>query len=179
MLAELTKASGGLKLVDTVDLLISLTQLWEKDPRVPEYLNGLVDGQKKLKRAGLPISYDLLAAIASSLLLKANSSPKDRPKWDVKIPEDQTLQAWEYYFLPLHKSLKQESRLATGRSDAFGSEHSASLVHDITPSATARTPGSKIAGTPASFMELWRPICLSHQKHRCDGGTGHVHHHTV
>ena len=80
MLTELTKSSGGLERVDTVDLLVSLTQLWEQDPRVPEYLNGLRDGQKKAKRAELPFLDDLLAAITSSLLLKANYSPKDRPK---------------------------------------------------------------------------------------------------
>ena len=154
MLAELTKASGGLKQVNTVDLLVSLTQLWEKDPRVPEYLNGIRDGQKKAKRAGLPFLDDLLSTIASSSLLKTNSSRKDRPKWDRKIPEDQTLQAWEYYFLPLHKDPEQELRLATGCGDAFGSAHSADLIHDITPSATAGAAGSqRAAGAPASFME--------------------------
>ena len=55
MLAELTKASSGLERFDTVDLLVSLTQLWEKYPCVPEYLNGLRDGQKKAKRAGPPL----------------------------------------------------------------------------------------------------------------------------
>ena len=80
-----------------------------------------------------PFLEDLLAIIASSLLLQSNSFPKDRPKWDGKIPEDQTLQAWEDYFVPIHKSLEQESRLATGRSNAFGSAHSAALVHIITP----------------------------------------------
>ena len=106
MLSERTKAIGGLKRVDTVDLFVSLTQLWEKKTRVPEYLNGLRNVQKKAKRAGLPFSDDLLAAIASSSLLKSNSLPKDRPKWDGKIPEYHTLQAWEDYFLPTHKALE-------------------------------------------------------------------------
>ena len=91
MLTELTKASGGLKRVDTVNLLVSLTQLWDQDPRVPEYLNSLRDDQKKAKRAGLPFSDDLLATIASSSLLKSNSFPKYRPKWNGKISKDQTL----------------------------------------------------------------------------------------
>ena len=100
MLTGITKARGGLERVNTVDLLVSLTQLWEQDPPVPEYLNGIRNGQKKAKRAGLPFSDDLLAAIASSSLLKANSFPKDRPKWYGKIPEDQTLQSWRDYFHP-------------------------------------------------------------------------------
>ena len=133
ILSELTKASGCLKRVDIVDLLVSLTQLWEQDSLVSEYLNGLRDGQKKAKRSCLPFSDDLLAAIASSSLLKSNLFPKDRPKWDGKIPEDQTLQAWEDYFLSLHKALEQESRPVTGRSDAFGSAHS-------TPSSTISHP---------------------------------------
>ena len=49
-------------------------------------MNGLRDGQKKAKRTGLPFSDDLLTAIASSLLLEANSFPKDCSKWDEKIP---------------------------------------------------------------------------------------------
>ena len=87
------------------------------------------------------------------MLLKANPPPKNRPKWDGKIPEDQILQAWEDYFLPLQKSLERELRLVTDRGDAFGSAHSATLIHNITPSATAVKPGSKSVGTPASFME--------------------------
>ena len=153
MLADLTNASGDLKRIDTVDLLVSLTQLWEQDPRVPEYLNGLRDGQKNSNRAGLPFSDNLLAAVASSLLLKANSFPKGRPKWDGKILEDQTLKAWDDYFLPLHKALEREARLATVRSDTFGSAHSAILIHSITSSATAVRAGSQGEGAPASFME--------------------------
>ena len=38
MLAQLTTASGGLERVDIVDLLFSLSHLWEQDPCVPEYL---------------------------------------------------------------------------------------------------------------------------------------------
>ena len=88
MLSELTKESGGLERVDTVDLLVSLPQLWEQYPRIPEHLNGLRDGQKKAKRAGLSFSDNILVAIASSLLLKTKSLPKDLPKWDRKPPED-------------------------------------------------------------------------------------------
>ena len=32
MLSELTKASGGLERFDVVDLIVSITQLWEQDP---------------------------------------------------------------------------------------------------------------------------------------------------
>ena len=153
MISELTKASDSLKRVNTVDLLVSLTQQWEKDPRVPEYLNVLMDIQNKAKHAGLPFADDSLADIASSSLLKSNLFPRDRPKWDGKIPEDQTLQEWEDYFLPLHKALERESRLAMGHSDAFSSAHSAALVHNISPPTTAGPQGSHTEVAPASFME--------------------------
>ena len=69
------------------------------------------------------------------------------------MPEDQTLKAWEDYFLPLHKDLEQEARMATGRGDAFGYVDSDILSHGITPSAMAGTAGSQGEGSPVSFME--------------------------
>ena len=37
ILAKLTKATGGLERVDTVNILVFLTQLWEQYPCVTEY----------------------------------------------------------------------------------------------------------------------------------------------
>ena len=73
--------------------------------RVPKYLNALRDAQKKSVRAGLPFSDDLLTAIGSSSLLKENSFPKDRATWDGKEPSEQTLKAFEDFFIPLHKGM--------------------------------------------------------------------------
>ena len=95
MLAQITTASGGLERVNIVDLLFSLAHLWEQDPRVPKYLNALKDAHKKSVRAGLPFSDDLLTAIGSSSLLKANSFPKDCATWDGKEPAEQTLKDLE------------------------------------------------------------------------------------
>ena len=88
MLYQLTTASGGLKRVDIIDLLFSLAHLWEQDPRVPKYLNALKDAQRNSARAGLPFTDDLLTAIGSSSLFKANSFPKDHAMWDGKDPAD-------------------------------------------------------------------------------------------
>ena len=52
-----------------------------------------------------------------------------------------------------YKAFKQGARLATGRGDAFGSAHSAILIHGITPSATAGTAGTQVEGAPVSFMD--------------------------
>ena len=153
ILVKLTKTSGGLERVDTVDLLVSITEMRDQDPHVSEYLNGLKDGKKKAKRSSRPFSDNLIAAITSSSLLKAKSFPKDRPKWDGKILEEKTLKAWEDYFLHLHKALEWEARLATGRGNAFGSAHFAILIHGITTSATVGTSGRRGEVAPASFME--------------------------
>ena len=100
MLAQLATASGGLERVEIIDLLFSLAHLWEQDPCVPEYLNALMDAQKKSVHAGLPFSDDLLIAIGSSSLLKANSFPKDRATWDGKDPAEKTLKAFEEFSPP-------------------------------------------------------------------------------
>ena len=152
MLAQLTTASGRLERVDIVDLLFSLAHLWEQDPRAPEYLNSLKEAQKKSVRAGLPFLDDLLTAIGSSSLLKANSFPKYRATWDGKEPAEQTLKAFEDFFLLLHKGMECECRLVGVRADVLGSATASIREHGITlrPTTMAGVAGS--LGPDASFM---------------------------
>ena len=70
------------------------------------------------------------------MLLKANSFPKDRATWDGKNPAEQTLKAFEDFFLPLHKGMERECRLAGVRADLFGSSTAATRGHVITPRPT-------------------------------------------
>ena len=149
MLAQLTTASGGLKRVNIIDLLFSLDHLWEQDPCVPEYLNALKDAQKKSVCAGLPFTDNLLTAIGSSPLLKANSLPKDRAMWDGKDPVDQTLKAFKDFFLPLHKGMERECRLAGVRADVFGSAAAAICGHGIKPCPTAMAGAAGALGPDA------------------------------
>ena len=107
LLALIRLTNGGLKQIDIVDLLVSLTQLWEQDPRVPEYLRALEESQKNLVCVTLAFSDDLLVTIATSSLLNTNSSPNDQPKWDGKLPAEQTLKSWRKLFLPLHQSIER------------------------------------------------------------------------
>ena len=152
MLAQLTTASGRLEHVDIIKLLFSFVHLWEQDPCVPEYLNTLKDAQKKSVRAGLPFSDDLLTVIGSSSLLKANSFPKDRTTWDGKDPAEQTLRAFEEFFLPLHKGMERECRLAGVRTDVFGSTATAIRGHGIKPRPTALAGAAGALCPDASFM---------------------------
>ena len=152
MLAQITTTRAGLKRVDIIYLLFSLAHLWEQDPPVPEYLNALKDAQKKSVRAGLPFTDDLLAAIGSLSLLKANSFPKDSATWDGKDPYEQMLKAFEEFFLPLHKGMERKCRLAGVRADVFGSAAAAIHGQGIKPRPTATTGSAGALGPDTSFM---------------------------
>ena len=152
MLAQLTTASGGLERVDIIDILFSLARLLEQDPRVPEYLNALKDAQKKFVCAGLLFTDNLLTLIGSSSLLKVNSFSKDRATWDGKDPADQTLKAFEDFFLPLHKGVERECRLAGVWADVFGSAAAAIRGHGIKPRRTATAGAAGALDPDALFM---------------------------
>ena len=85
----------------------------------------LENNQKKSVRSVLPFSEDLLAAIAISYLLKANSFPNNHPKWYGKLPDKQTWKSWQKFFVPLHQSLKHKTIVSTGRGNVFGTVASA------------------------------------------------------
>ena len=151
LLAQLCLAIRGLRRIDIFDLLVSLTQLWEQDPRFPEYPNALEDANKKSVRAGLPFLENIPAAIAISSLLNASSFPNDRPKWVGNLPAEQTFKSWQKFFLPLHQSLKRKKRVATGRGKVFGTTSSAVQIHSTAPSSMAGTAIHQ--GAPTSFIE--------------------------
>ena len=91
LLAQPSLASGGLKRIFIVDLLVSLTQLWEQYPHIPEQLNTLEEAQKRSVHAGTPFPDNLLAAISTYSLLKAKYFPGNQLKWDSKLLAEQTL----------------------------------------------------------------------------------------
>ena len=153
MLAQLTTSSGRLERVDIIEVFISLAHFWDQDPRVPEYRNALKDAQKKSVRAGLLFTNDLLSAIGSSSLLKANSFQKDRATWDGKDPADQTLMAFKEFFLPPpHKGMERECRLAGVRADMLGSATAAIRGHGIKPRPTATAGAAGALVLDVSFM---------------------------
>ena len=135
MLQQLETSSGGLERVDLVAELFNFFTRWEQDPRIPEFLVHLKDLQKKSVRGGLPFSGDLLTGIGSKSLLTYNCFPMDRPKWDSLPPVEQTLDAFEKFFTPLHVAMEREARMSTGADGAgvFGTAASAIRAHGITP----------------------------------------------
>ena len=87
---RLKGGSGGLEATDIVTLLLATLGCWSEDPRVPEYINGLEEAQRKSVRALLPIDNKWLAAITTSSLFAAGSFPKQRPDWDSLLCANKT-----------------------------------------------------------------------------------------
>ena len=87
-----------------------------------------------------------------SSLLKANSFPKDRATWEGKKPAEQTLKAFEDFFLPLHKGMERKCRLAGVCADVFGSATAAIRGHGITSRPTTMAGAEGSLGPYASFM---------------------------
>ena len=72
--------------------------------------------------------------------------------WDGKEPSEQTLKAFEDFFIPLHKGMERECRLAGVRADVFGSATAAIRGHGITPLPTSMAGAAGSLGPDASFM---------------------------
>ena len=53
------------------------------------------EAQKKLVRAQLPITDNMLAAFTTYMILKTNSFPRNLPVWDGKPVGDQKWAAWK------------------------------------------------------------------------------------
>ena len=60
-----------------------------------QFIINMEDAHKKLVRAQLPITDNLLAAFATYMFLKSNSFPRNRPVWDGKPVGDQKWAAWK------------------------------------------------------------------------------------
>ena len=54
-----------------------------------QFIINMEEAKKKLVRAQLPITKNMLAAFATYMLLKRNSFPRNRPVWDGKPVGDQ------------------------------------------------------------------------------------------
>ena len=132
LLSHFAEEIGGLKVTSVVTLIGKLPGSWTSDPRVPQLIMAMEEAQKKAQRAGLPITYNWLAAFATSSLLLSNSFPNDRPDWYRKPKANQTWRACKDTFNPLNKNLECETRLSR-REDSFGAAAAAQLVHNIVP----------------------------------------------
>jgi hypothetical protein len=76
LLNHLHGHSGGLHTLDMVLLTIQMSQYYEGAPIIPKYIQMLVDVQRKVARAHLPITNQTLMILASTALLAADTFPR-------------------------------------------------------------------------------------------------------
>ena len=130
-----------------VELILSLHNLWEADPRMAQFIISMEEAQKKSVRAQLLITDNMLAAFARYMLLTSNSFPRNRPIWGGKPVGYQSWDAWKYFFKPLQLALERETAAAGNAPDMFGTAAAAQQLHGIVhgiPTASGHggdTPG--------------------------------------
>ena len=81
--------------------------MWVSDPCVDQFIMNMEDTQKKSNYSNHPITDNMLAALATNMLLKSGSFLQDRPTWDGKSIMDQTWDGWKGFFKPLQAALER------------------------------------------------------------------------
>jgi hypothetical protein len=152
LLDHLELDGTGLDRPAGVEIFLSLHLTWDADPRVSQFIIAMEEAQKKSVRAKLPITADVLAAFATSMLLRADSFPRNRPTWDGKKVEDQTWPAWKDFFRPLQLALEREQAVSADQPDTFGTAASAQRFHGIDPTSSHGTDAPGQPGSPDDLM---------------------------
>ena len=123
-----------------------------------QFIINMEEAQKKSVGAQLPITDSMLAAFATYMLPKSNSSSRNRPVWDGKPVGDQRWDAWKEFIKPLQLDLKRDTAAAGDAPDMFGTAAAAQQLHDIVPSLpTAIGHGGNTQG----FLELLDGQCYA------------------
>ena len=103
VLDHLQKHCGGLYALDVIDLQVDMRLYYTESVGIPEYIIMLEDSQKKEKHANLPISDDVLATIATKLLMETNTFPDKTKDWG-KLPLTQkSWTEWKAHNLLAHE----------------------------------------------------------------------------
>jgi hypothetical protein len=145
LLAHLQKHCGGLHALDVVDLQVEMRLYYADAAGIPEYIIMLEDSQKKAKRANLPISDDVLAAIATKSLMEANTFPDETKDWG-KLPLNQKSWAeWKAHYLLAHEARELHIR-ACGGKEPFNGANAAS---EIPPTANRPVSSDRSAVPPS------------------------------
>ena len=111
-----------------------------------QFIINTEEAQKKSVRAQLPITDNMLAAFATYMLLKTNSSPRNRPVWDGKPVGDQKWASWKEFFKPRQLALERKTAAAGDASHMFGTAAAAQHLHGIVPGIPANGYGGDTPG---------------------------------
>ena len=150
ILDRLKKDGSGLNWPGGVELILGLHKLLEADPCVAQFIINMEEAQKKLVRAQLLITYNMLATFETYMLLKSNSLPSNRPVWDGNPVRDQKWSAWNEFFKPLQLALNRKTAAAGDAPDMFGSAAAAQRLHGMIHGVPVNHHGG---GTPG-LLEL-------------------------
>ena len=90
IMIQLKKRSGDWHAINAVDIMLDMHQYFYKAARIPVYVNMMETAPKKAARAKLPISDDMLVAIATKAILATYRFPRAMDAWEEKTYEDKT-----------------------------------------------------------------------------------------
>jgi hypothetical protein len=147
LLNHLCACSGGLHALDMVLLIIQMSQFYKGAPNIPKYIQLLKDAQRKMARAGLPVTNQPLTALASTVLLAADTFPRTTDIWEELDPVDKIWPAWKTAYLDAHKRRVDRLR-ATGVANNLGRANPAQ-VNQVSSSLGHRWPNNLGRDNPA------------------------------
>ena len=150
-LTHLQKHCGGLHALDVVDLQVDMRLYYADAAGIPEYIIMLEDSQKKAKRANLPISDDVLAAIATKSLMEANTFPDETKDWGKRALNLKSWSEWKAHYLLAHEARELHIR-ACGGKEPFNGANAASEV----PPNSQRPVASGRAAMPPNEAAIER-----------------------
>ena len=90
-------------------------QYYSQADGIPQFINMMVDAQKKVKRAGMPIADIELVMMALAVVLAAQQFPHNVDDWEGLPSSSRTWPAWKTALRLLHIK-RQRQILALGGS---------------------------------------------------------------
>jgi hypothetical protein len=139
LIEHLDANCGGLHPSELVNLPTKMMTYYDKADGIPEYIDLLEEGQRKLARANLPMSDDQLLAIASTAVLASGHFPRPTDEWEALPRANKTWAAWKTCYRAAHIARKRQL-LASGHS-LQGTANSATQGDTIPPDAFSRLDG--------------------------------------
>ena len=139
LIEHLDANCGGLHPSELVNLPTEMMTYYDKADGIPEYIDLLEEGQRKLARANLPMSDDQLLAIASTAVLASGHFPRPTDEWEALPRASKTWAVWKTRYRAAHIARKRQL-LASGTS-SLGTAYTATQGDTITPDTFACLDG--------------------------------------
>ena len=86
--------------------MTDMQQYFKEVASIPVYINMMETVPKNAVQAKLPISDDMLVAIATKVIMASNRFPRSTDAWEEKTDEEKTWAEWNDTYLATKKSLE-------------------------------------------------------------------------